>query len=96
MLLNTDWTGKGNIKTVTINTPDWAFEIDVPERDMRFVRIYNDKAIVSDTSLYIRKNSEGKLIAYGSGTVTCQVYAGSEVEERVVDFGNSTEMEITL
>ena len=96
MLLNTDWTGKGNIKTATIHTPDWAFEIDVPERDMRFVRIYNDKAIVSDTSLYLRKNAEGKLIAYGSGTVTCQVYAGSEVEERVLDFGASTEMEITL
>ena len=68
----------------------------MPERDMRFVRIYNDKAIVSDTSLYIRKNSAGKLIAYGSGTVTCQVYIGCDAEERVLDFGNSTEMEITL
>jgi hypothetical protein len=96
MLLNTDWTGKGNVKTATINTPDWAFEIDVPERDMRFVRIYNDKAIVSDTNLYIRKNADGKLVAYGAGVVTCQVYCGSDVEERTLDFGNSTEMEINL
>ena len=96
MLLNTDWTSKNNVKTATIHTPDWAFEIDIPERDMRFVRIYGDKAIVSDTSLYIRKNADGRLMAYGSGTVTCLVYAGSEVEERVLDFDCNTEMEITL
>ena len=96
MLANTDWTGKGNVKTVTVHTPDWSLDVDVPERDVQFVRVFGDKAVISDASLHFSRNAEGKLIAYGSGVVSCQVYADGEVQERLLGFVDDTEMEFEL
>lgn len=96
MLLNTDWSGKDNVKTVTVQTPELSMEVDVPERDAQFVRIYGDKAVISDASLYLRRNADGKLMAYGSGIVSCLVCNGSEIEERILGFVDDTEMEFEL
>ena len=96
MLLNTDWSVKGNCKTVMVHTPGWSFELAVPERDMRFVRIYGNKALISGTDLFVQSKAD-KLIAYGHGQVACQVIdADGNAEDRVLDFADNTEMEITI
>jgi hypothetical protein len=70
--------------------------VDVPERDIQFVRVFGDKAVISDASLHLGKNAEGKLTAYGSGVVSCQVYADGEVQERLLGFVDDTEMEFEI
>ena len=95
MLLNTDWTRKGNCKVVLVNTPQWSFTLEVPERNMRFVRIYGDRAVVCGTELFFRRNAEGRLTAYGRGKAVCWIIKESgDCEECILDFGNTTEMEV--
>lgn len=97
MLVNTDWTTRGNVKKVAVNAKNWSFDLDVAERSIAYVRIYGDKALVCGSDLHFQSSQTGKLIAYGSGQCVCSVYfASGKEEERVLDFGNSTEMEIKL
>ena len=62
----------------------------------RWTKTNMDKAVISDASLYLRRNADGKLMAYGSGIVSCLVCNGSEIEERILGFVDDTEMEFEL
>ncbi|MBE5765795.1 MAG: hypothetical protein E7335_01275 [Clostridiales bacterium] len=42
MLLNTDWTKRGNEKPVTLCTPDAAYPVSVREREAQIIRIKKD------------------------------------------------------
>ncbi|MBE6369840.1 MAG: hypothetical protein E7056_06760 [Lentisphaerae bacterium] len=97
MILNTDWTSKNNTKKAVVHAPDWSFELEVTERKACFVRFYQDKALVSDPSLHIACDSDGSLIACGSGKTVCTVINrdGSR-EEKHFNFEKSTALPFVL
>jgi hypothetical protein len=49
-LLNTDWTERGNVKTVTVETPSLRFACTVREREMSIVTLLPFGALVQETA----------------------------------------------
>ena len=57
--------------------------------------VKNKDFLVSE-SVITFTDTDGKLMAYGSGIVSCLVCNGSEIEERILGFVDDTEMEFEL
>ena len=94
MLLNTDWTTPGNVKTVTVRHKEWLFDVDVPERHSRFVHFFGDRVVITDESLHLQREN-GKLCAFGLGEAVCTILAADGAgERRIVSFGNGTRLEL--
>jgi len=67
MLLNTDWTGKGNRKTVKICTPVLDFETEVVEREPKILTILDRAVLEPDADLHIEVVSPEKVRIHGTG-----------------------------
>ncbi|MBO5723273.1 MAG: hypothetical protein J6S58_00445 [Lentisphaeria bacterium] len=89
MLLNTDWTTAGNIKSVTVHTPDLVFVTTVKERQAKIPTVLPGAVLeCEDLSLHMEILSCGEKTASvrcnGKGRYTVLVRTKNEVCEKIV------------
>ena len=97
MLLNTDWSVPGNVKTVTVHACGMNFDVDVKEREAKILTVVNDTVIESPLETHIEADENGKVTVFGAkdcvitarnaakGTNTCEVR-----------FNNQTSVELAI
>ncbi len=101
MLLNTDWTVRGNAKCVRIVTPAAEFETEVIERQpllltaTRFAVIKPSPDVHVEVITANEVSAQLKLHGVGNQSVTVY-YNDGRVEKRELDFSRNTVINLTL
>jgi len=90
MLLNTDWTVRGNVKNVTVHCFDRAIPVEVTEREVCFVHLWRDRALVTGADCHLRE-ADGRLTAFGVGDAQYLEIANDGTRtEHTISFGEAT------
>ena len=91
MLLNTDWSTRGNVKHVVVHWGDRAIPVEVVEREGCFVHLRRDRAIVTGTDCHLRE-VDGRLTAFGVGEAEyLEIAPDGTATVRKLSFGDTTE-----
>lgn len=96
MLLNTDWSSRGNAKPVTVATGVFDFTTTVYERQALTIKIFGDCAVELPAAVHLG-GKPGRLRLFGAGSATVKIRrADGGMETRTVDFGNHTAIDFRL
>lgn len=100
MLLNTDWTQKGNRKHTVVHTPFYSLELDVTERVPVLLTLLPSAAFLPDAEVHLEilEAGEGtaRLRLHGDGVRKMKVFrADGTVEIHELDFRRKTVMELS-
>ena len=98
MLLNTDWTAAGNVKTVRVENEELQFETDVTERIPKIITLLPGMALEpDDPALHLEITESGALRCHGTGLHRIIVRRpGNRVEALEADLTSTTVCEIGL
>ena len=96
MLLNTDWTSAGNIKTVMVDGGSVRFETAVTERIPKILTVLPDMILEpDDPSIHLEVCGTGKIRCHGIGRHQITIHRPKEETEVVsVDLTTNTVREI--
>jgi hypothetical protein len=91
MLLNTDWSTRGNAKTVTVQVPGISFKTEIIERTAKILTITDKAVIEAPLDMYVTAES-GKIRIYGNrpDEITLRYYDG-KIRRQQIFFADSTE-----
>lgn len=101
MLLNTDWTVRGNIKRVRIVTPAVEFNTEVIERKPLIMTVMKFAAIKPSPDVHVEVITANEVSAqlklHGTGNQSITVYYNDgRLENRELDFSRNTVIDMTL
>ena len=98
MLLNTDWTAPGNVKTVQVESGDLRFETGVTERIPKIITILSGMALEpDDPALHLEVTAPGVIRCHGTGMHRITVRKpGGAVETLEADLTSTTVCEIVI
>ena len=101
MLLNTDWTVRGNAKRVRVVTPAVEFEVDVVEREPLILTSLPFAAIKPSAGVHVEvlaaDGDAARLRLHGVGVQSMTAhYRGGRNETRALDFRGNTAVDMTL
>lgn len=94
MLLNTDWTARGNRKTVTVHTPAATFATSVAEREPKILTVLPFATLEPDAHLHLEvatiADGTAKLRVHGSTPGKIVIHGRAAPRTAVFDFAAST------
>lgn len=98
MLLNTDWTTAGNVKTVRVESGNIRFETNVVERQAKILTVLPDMVLEPDDfSLHLEITGTGVLRCHGTGMHRITIHKpGNRTETCMADLTGTTVQEIKL
>ena len=84
MLLNTDWTSAGNVKTVTVDSGSVRFETAVTERIPKILTVLPGMILEpDDPSIHLEISGTGKIRCHGTGRHRITIHRTQERKEVV-------------
>ena len=95
-LLNTDWSVAGNVKEVSLHTPDFSIPLEVKEGEIKILYLYNDAVIETTGNLHLEFTPAGKITAHGEGNSAVIIHRPGENESRDICFSNTTSKEFSI
>ena len=98
MLLNTDWTTAGNIKSVRVESGDVRFETNVVEREAKILTILPGMVLEPDDfSLHLEITGTGTIRCHGTGMHRIMIHKpGNRTETCTADLTETTVQESVL
>jgi hypothetical protein len=96
ILLNTDWSVAGNVKQVSLHTPEFSIPLEVKEGEIKIVYLYGGTILETAGDLHLEFDPAGKITAYGEGKSLLTIHRAGEKENREISFADSTAVTLEL
>ena len=95
-LLNTDWSIAGNVKEVSLHTPDFSIPLEVKEGEIKILYLYNAMVLETTGDLHLEFTPAGKITAHGEGCPRLVIHRPGEKETKEISFADSTAVTLDL
>ncbi len=96
MLLNTDWTAKGNIRKCTLFSGAARADIAVTEGKISILKVLGNFILQGEDSWHIQAVSPDEIIIYGASDGTLKLWNKDQFSTREIRFGGNTDVKIKI
>ena len=97
MLLNTDWTNRGNRKKVKVHTPVCDLDTEIIEREAKILTVLKNAVIETDEQLHVEVVNTGMLRIHGRNQGVVKVHkSAGDYREFTVEFDKTPFAELKI
>ena len=96
ILLNTDWSTAGNVKEVSLHTPEFSIPLEVKEGEIKILYLCGGTVLETAGDMHLEFDPAGKITACGEGKTLLTIHRRGEKENREICFADSTAVTLEL
>lgn len=96
MLLNTDWTRKGNVRECTLLAGKTAVPVRVTEGKISIVKLLGDNVLLHDRAWHIEAVSPDEIVIHGDSDGTLVICSPGGLTEKKIEFSGRTAAKMKL